>query len=62
MNAPASILRITLSRRIWRVTLDGAFYGDFRTQRHAADCADAAATALRSQGRTVTIVPPQAQA
>lgn len=55
MSGLPSILRITFSRGIWRVTLDGAFYGDYRSRRHAGDSADAAAAALRSQGRVVTI-------
>lgn len=58
MSALPSTLHITLSRGIWRVTLDGAFYGDYRSRRHAADSADAAAATLRSQGRLVTIVAP----
>lgn len=56
MTAPASTLLITLNRRIWRITLDGVFYGDYRSQRHAAESADAAATALRGKGHTVNIV------
>jgi hypothetical protein len=56
MSALPSTLRITLSHRIWRITLDGAFYGDYRTRRHANDSADAAAVALRAQGRVVTII------
>lgn len=59
MSAP-SVLRITLSRRIWRITLDGTFYGDYRTHRHAVESANAAAHTLRNQGRAVTIVAPQA--
>jgi hypothetical protein len=56
MTTPASTLLITLNRRIWRITLDGVFYGDYRSQRHATESADAAATALRGKGRTVNIV------
>jgi hypothetical protein len=56
MNMPASTLRITLNHRIWRITIDGVFYGDYRTRRHATDSADAAAAALRTEGRSVTIV------
>lgn len=59
MSALPSILRITLKRRIWRITLDDAFYGDYRTQRHATDSAEAAAATLRNQGRTVTILTPE---
>jgi hypothetical protein len=58
MSALPSTLNITLNHRIWRITLDGAFYGDYRTRRHATDSADAAASALRAQGRVVTIVAP----
>jgi hypothetical protein len=58
MTSKTSTLEISLSRRIWRVTLDGAFYGDYRTRRHASDSADAAAIALRLQGRTVNILAP----
>lgn len=54
----ASTLRITLKNRIWRITVDGAFYGDYRTRRHATESADAAAVALRAQGRVVTIIAP----
>lgn len=54
MSAPPSEFLIALSRGIWRVTLDGAFYGDY----HAAESADTAAAALRNRGRTVTIVAP----
>lgn len=58
MSAPPSEFLIALSRGIWRVTLDGAFYGDYRSLRHAAESADAAAAALRNRGRAVTIVAP----
>jgi hypothetical protein len=61
MSAAASTLQITFNRRIWRVTLDGAFYGDYRTQRHAAESAVAAAAALRGKGRVVTILQPSAR-
>ncbi len=58
-KAPSSTLELTLKRRIWRLTLDGAFYGDYRTRSHAEDSAEAAALALRQQGRVVTIVAPE---
>ncbi len=60
MSAPASTFTITLSRGIWRITLDGAFYGDYRTRRHAVESVDAAAATLRGQGRVVHVVAPQA--
>lgn len=58
MNAPVSTFHITFRRGIWHVTLDGAFYGDYRSRNHATESADAAAATLRSQGRAVTIVAP----
>jgi hypothetical protein len=58
MKPAVSTFEIKLSRRIWRVTFDSAFYGDYRTRRHADDSAEAAAAALRTQGRTVKIVAP----
>jgi hypothetical protein len=58
MGPPASVFAIKLSRRIWRVTLDGAFYGDYRTRQHADESAEAAVKALRKEGRTVKIVSP----
>jgi hypothetical protein len=58
MSPVPSTLRITLSHRIWRITIDDAFYGDYRTRRHATDSADAAAAALRAQGRVVNVIAP----
>jgi hypothetical protein len=58
-KVPSSTLQLTLKRRIWRITLDGAFYGDYRTRTHANESAEAAAAALRQQGRVVTIVAPE---
>lgn len=62
MSVAPSVLLITLSRRIWRVTLDGAFYGDYRTRRHASESAEAAAAALRTRGRVVTVLEAQTAA
>ncbi|MBY0564905.1 MAG: hypothetical protein K2P58_12045 [Hyphomonadaceae bacterium] len=58
MSLPAAIFEIKLSRRIWRVTRDGVFYGDYRSRRHADESAEAAAETLRKQGRAVKIVAP----
>jgi len=58
VSEPASVLRITFGRGIWRVTLDGAFYGDYRTRGNAIEGADAAANALRAKGRKITILTP----
>lgn len=55
MSTP-SMIHISLRHGIWRVTLDGAFYGDYRSRGDATDSANAAAAALRGQGRIVTVV------
>jgi len=61
MQARPSTLEITYRRSIWRLTLDGVFYGDYRSRRHATDSADAAARGLRATGRAVTIVTAAVQ-
>jgi len=58
MSPPASTLHISVRHSIWRVTLDGVFYGDYRSLGQATDGAGAAAATLRAQGRVVTIVAP----
>ena len=61
MTPSATTLLITLKRRVWRLTLDGAFYSDYRSERHAAESANAAAIALRNDGLTVEIVTSAAK-
>lgn len=56
MTASVATLQISERHRIWRITLDGAFYGDYRSLSLASEGADAAAVTLRAQGRKVTIV------
>jgi hypothetical protein len=56
MGVPPSVIQITLRRRIWRLTLDGAFYGDYRSERHALESAEAAAVTMRQAGRSVKII------
>lgn len=58
MTPPVATLHISERHSIWRITLDGAFYGDYRSLCLATDGADAAAATLRAQGRKVTIVAP----
>jgi hypothetical protein len=58
MSAPPSTFHIIVRHSIWRVTLDGAFYGDYRSLGDATDSADLAAAALRAKGRVVSIVAP----
>lgn len=59
--APPSIIQITLRRRIWRLTLDGVFYGDYRSERHALESAEAAAVTMRQAGRPVKIITTSGQ-
>ncbi|HVK82411.1 MAG TPA: hypothetical protein VM915_17560 [Verrucomicrobiae bacterium] len=55
-SAPHSTLRLTVRHHIWRVSLDGAFYGDYRSLAGAMEGAEDAATSLRAHGRVVTII------
>jgi hypothetical protein len=57
-SEPASTFHIGERHSIWRVTLDGAFYGDYRTLDQATEGADAGAAPLRARGTKVTIVAP----
>ncbi len=43
-------------RGIWRVTLNGRFYGDYREKRHALDAIDDARRTQESEGRRVSVV------
>jgi hypothetical protein len=56
VSAVPAILLVHARRGIWRVTLDGSFYGDYRSRRHAIESVDAAAVALRNSGRVVQIM------
>lgn len=58
MTTEPATFRISVRHSIWRVTLDNAFYGDYRTLDQASDGADAGAVSLRAEGRKVTIVAP----
>lgn len=57
MSAPVTV-HISVRHSIWRVTLDGVFYGDYRSSDAATVGAEAAAAEVRVQGRTATIVEP----
>lgn len=56
MNAARSTFEILRRHNIWRVTLDGRFFGDYRSSRQADEAVHAAAVALRAHGRTVHVV------
>lgn len=58
MSMPPVNFSIELRRRIWRVTLDGAFYGDYRSKRHAVESAEAAAQGFRAKGRAAHVQRP----
>lgn len=53
----ASIFHIEQRNSIWRVSLDGRFFGDFRSQTQARASVDEAAVALRASGRVVQVLP-----
>ena len=57
-SPPQSTLSLTVRHQIWRISLDGAFYGDYRSLARAMESAEEAATSLRAHGRVVTIVGP----
>lgn len=60
--SPASAQRSTfclaLHHGIWRVTLDGAFFGDYRSKQNALDGLYDATVALQKTGGVVSIVAP----
>lgn len=58
VSPPPSTFRIVERRGVWRVTLDGAFYGDFRAKDHAEEAAQDAARAIRANGRAVQVMAP----
>ena len=49
----ASIFVLTLRHRIWRVTFDGLFYGDYRSERDAMEGIEDAQRKLASVARVV---------
>jgi hypothetical protein len=51
-----SNLQITLRHGIWRIWLDGKFFGDYRSLSEAVDGAEAAQRAMAAQGTIVDIV------
>ena len=55
MAAPKSLFQLTRRHQIWRVTLDGVFFGDYRSKQQAMDGVADARRALDAAGRTVEI-------
>jgi hypothetical protein len=58
-QAPHSTFRLATRHGIWRVTLDGAFFGDYRSKQHALEGLEDARRALVGAGRDVEIVAPK---
>lgn len=58
MSAPLvrSVLKITFRHGIWRVWLDGAFYGDYRSKSLAVEGAEEKKRILARDGRPSDIV------
>lgn len=56
MTPERSILQIELRHGIWRIWLDGKFFGDYRTKSKACEAANAARTAMARIGRLADIV------
>jgi hypothetical protein len=52
----SSLFELTLRHRIWRVTLDGSFFGDYRSKDEAMDGVADARRALDAAGRSVKVV------
>jgi len=48
--------RVQLQNGVWRVTLDGRFFGDYRSKLHALEGVAVARRALEASGRTVGVV------
>lgn len=51
-----SIFQITLRHAIWRVTMDGRFFGDYRSRSQALAGVAEARVALDATGRTVSVI------
>lgn len=56
MTAGRSTLQITFRHGIWRVWLDGKFFGDYRAKSQAVEAAETAQRAMATIGRLADIV------
>jgi hypothetical protein len=57
-----STFMLTLHHGIWHVTLDGLFFGDYRTKANAVAGIGESQRALSATGRFVKIVMPAEEA
>jgi len=55
MTPLRSILQITLRHGIWRIRLDGEFFGDYRSKSHALEAANTAQRAMAETGRIAEV-------
>jgi hypothetical protein len=58
MTASKSTFELVLRHGIWRVTLEGAFYGDYRSKLQAMEAAESGAQALRDRGHAADVRVP----
>lgn len=56
--APQSTFNVTLYHDIWRVTLDGVFFGSYTTKSNALESIGERQRTLLAAGRRVKIVTP----
>ncbi len=56
---PQSTFQLVLNHGVWRVTLDGQFFGDFRSKAGAVASIGESERALGAAGRFVKIVMPE---
>lgn len=56
MTAPVSIFAINLHHGIWRMTLDGRFFGDYRSKEQALEGVAAARIVLGAVGSSARVV------
>lgn len=56
LTAGKSVFLVTQRRRIWRVTLNDVFFGDYRSKRNAIESAEEASRRLSAAGKTPTIL------
>lgn len=56
MSAPAVLFHIDPYRGLWRVTVDGAFYGLYRSNALSQEAAEEGVEALLNAGRDAKIV------
>lgn len=56
--APQSVFNITLHHDIWQVTLDGMFFGSYRSKSNAIESISERQRILEAAGHRVKIVAP----